>query len=513
MIAHMKQPVVTRNLHKLLSGFVSVMDFEDISVFDLKLDSRKINAGDLFVALKGTQDNGLAYVESAKSRGAAAVVTDAQNISVEVTSEFGIPVIEVPKLREHLGEIAGRFFGQPSKYINLVGITGTNGKTSCCQFIAQALSGLGVQCGVIGTLGYGHFTSLRDIGHTTPDAITLQRILVELLSEEFPIVAMEVSSHGLDQGRANGVLFNTAIFTNLTRDHLDYHGDMESYGESKARLFKAPGIEQAIINIDDSFGCELAAKVADGITVYRYALDDQTADVSVSNIQVSERGLHAVLRSPWGKGIITSSLLGRFNLSNLLAVFTFLCSQGVVVDQALAAVADVKTADGRMQSFGGGGFPLVVVDYAHTPDALAAALTTLKEICQGKLWCVFGCGGNRDQGKREIMGMYAEELADEVVLTNDNPRQEAPEDIVLAIKVGMRSPEKVHVELNRASAIQLAITQAQAGDVVLIAGKGHENYQEIGGARTAFNDGEQVKQALTIKTVISRNANPLNGDE
>ncbi len=507
------------NLKHLLTGFIaengaeSNADLSDVMVSDLKLDSRDVQSGDLFFGLKGAKHDTLAYIKSASQRGAVAAVTDARIEDKDFVSGLGIPVIELPELRNRLGEIASRFFGDPSRHVVVVGITGTNGKTSCSQFVAQSLSQLQVNCGVIGTLGYGAIDDLVDFGHTTPDAISLQRILSRLLVQKFEVVAMEVSSHGLDQGRASGVRFNTAIFTNLSRDHLDYHGDMEAYGQSKEKLFRVPGLKNAIINIDDSFGRQLADRIDAPVRVYRYSLEDQSADISVSKIQLSEQGARALVRSPWGNGIISSPLLGRFNLSNLLAVFTFLCTRGFSVDRAIAAVAGLDNVPGRMQRYGGGAMPLIVVDYAHTPDALQQALTTLREVCEGKLWCVFGCGGNRDKGKREIMGRMAEQFADQVVLTNDNPRREIPEDIIRDIRAGMKAPGKARTELNRAKAIQWAITHAMKNDVVLIAGKGHEGYQEIGGARMAFNDGEQVKQALNITRSNSSGPDHNNGGD
>jgi UDP-N-acetylmuramoyl-L-alanyl-D-glutamate--2,6-diaminopimelate ligase len=503
------------SLQILLSDFVADQDLglEGLMVSGLSLDSRTVSKGDLFFALKGAQHDGLSFIKTAKERGAVSVVTDAPALNDDFITDLDIPVVQVPGLKKSLGEIAARFFDNPSRHMDVVGITGTNGKTSCCQFIAQALGRLEVPCAVIGTNGYGAINELHDFGQTTPDPIMLQRILAELLGEKFQVIAMEVSSHGLDQGRTNGVRFNTAIFTNLTRDHLDYHGDMKAYGESKAKLFSHTEIKQAIINVDDPFGRQLADKVKAPIKVYRYAVDDQTADVSVSNIKITNGRTRALVRSPWGSGIVSSPLLGRFNISNLLAAFTYLCAQGITLDRALGAVADLDTVDGRMQRFGGDSLPVIVVDYAHTPDALKSVLITLREICPGKLWCVFGCGGNRDKGKRGMMGRFAEQYADQVVLTNDNPRQENPEDIIRDIKAGMKRPADAQIILNRVTAIQETIASAGENDLVLIAGKGHEGYQEIGGARFAFNDGEQVKQALTIKRAVKQNSMQNNHDD
>lgn len=483
-------------LQKLFDGFAQGDVCEQTHIRDMKLDSRQVNPGDLFVAVRGTEADGVHFIDRAIERGAVAVALDASR-SAEV-NDCPVPVIKVADIKARLGEIADRFFEQPSSQLCVVGITGTNGKTSCCQYIAQGLMAAEVRCGIIGTLGWGEPGKLRNTGHTTPDVVSVHRMLAHFVAENYQVVVMEVSSHGLDQMRVNGVRFDTGVFTNLTRDHLDYHQTMQHYGSSKRKLFDMPGIKHAVLNVDDNFGCQLYEELDEKLETIGFALEEP-ADVRASSVQFSPQGIRARISSPWGEGILNSSLLGRFNLSNLLAVFSVLCRQGLSVDKTLAVIANLENAPGRMQRYGGAGLPVVVVDYAHTSDALMVALATLREFCTGKLICVFGCGGERDKGKRSQMGKVAERLSDEIVLTNDNPRREADQLIIEDILTGITKPLSVRVCKDRAMAIQQAVSMAGVDDVVLVAGKGHENFQEIGGARMAFNDGEQVKQALRLK--------------
>ncbi len=467
-----------------------------LMVSGLKLDSRQVVAGDLFFALQGSRDSGLKYIDKAAARGAVAILVESEALTSLPQCEA--PLIGVDNLKNKVSDIAGHFYRHPSQLMEVVGVTGTNGKTSCCQFVASAMDHLGIRCGVIGTLGFGAVDNLQATTHTTPDAIMMQQMLADLSQEGFKAVALEVSSHGMDQSRVDGVRFDTAVFTNLTRDHLDYHGDMQSYAESKRRFFDLPGIRHAIINVDDPYGREMVNRLPERLAVYRYSISDNEADVRVTKAEFSSRGLKAAISSPWGDGIIKSALLGRFNLANLLAVFSVLCVQGIPIARALEAIASLTTVSGRMERFGGAGLPTVVVDYAHTPNALEVTLGTLRELCAGKLWCVFGCGGDRDQGKRAEMGQIAENMSDELVLTNDNPRGEKAESIIQDIKSGMRNPDKARVELDRAAAIRSAIQLADERDMILVAGKGHESWQEIEGARIAFSDVEQVKQSLNM---------------
>jgi UDP-N-acetylmuramoyl-L-alanyl-D-glutamate--2,6-diaminopimelate ligase len=380
----------------------------------------------------------------------------------------------------------------------MVGVTGTNGKTSVAHWVAQALSRLGRKAAVIGTVGNG-FPPVGDAPgaltpalNTTPDAIELQQRLAHYRQQGATACAMEVSSHGLAQGRVNGTRFNIAVLTNLTRDHLDYHGDMESYAAAKARLFNWPGLEWAVLNVDDAFGLQLESETRPS-RVAGYGF--QRGAVVGDSLRLSQTGLHLHVRTDWGNADLDAPLLGRFNAANLLAVLTTLLVSGVKLDDACQALAHITPPPGRMQTFGGNAHPLVVVDYAHTPDALEKVLATLREIVSGgRLICVFGCGGNRDRGKRPLMGQAASRGADEVWVTSDNPRNEEPRRIIDDILAGTSG--KPHVEPDRARAIFEAIGGAHQGDVVLIAGKGHEEYQEIAGERQVFSDVAVARKAL-----------------
>jgi len=506
------QPVM--NLTQLLQPFVAqgwvdagLPELENegvapIKVSGLTLDSRAVQTGDVFVAMPGLQVDGRDYIDAALANGAVAVLVEAQGFAA--ANDAVAPVIPLDNLQDKLGAIAARFYGEPSHKLDVIGITGTNGKTSCSQFIAEALTEAGQLTGVIGTLGFGLPGQLQSNGFTTPDAIAVQSALAELKTQQVQSVAMEVSSHALEQGRVNQVAFETAIFTNLTRDHLDYHGDMSTYGAAKQRLFLVPGLKQAILNVDDAFGRHLYEQLNNDVTCYRYCLADQgladeghEAEVVASNVQLSEQGIEAQLTSPWGDGVLRSHLLGRFNVSNLLAVYTTLCVHGLSHEQALTALGKLAPVAGRMQTLGGNGQPLVLVDFAHTPDALASVLRTARELTEDRLWCVFGCGGNRDAGKRPLMGEVAAEFADEVVATSDNPRNEDPDAIIEQILAGISGPVALRVNADREAAIRAAVFNANAGDVVVVAGKGHEDYQEVQGVKQPFSDVQQVEQALS----------------
>jgi UDP-N-acetylmuramoyl-L-alanyl-D-glutamate--2,6-diaminopimelate ligase len=392
-------------------------------------------------------------------------------------------------LRENLGPIASRFFGDPSESMTVIGVTGTNGKTSTVHLLAQALHRAGHAVATIGTLGAGLAGDVAAGVRTTPDAIAVQGLLATFRDEGATHVAMEVSSHALDQGRVNAVAFDLAVFTNLTRDHLDYHGTMQAYGHAKERLFAWPGLDAAIINVDDPFGRALAMRARDNLAVIRYGVERDDADLVASKIATGTSGLGFHLKTPWGEGDVATRLLGRFNVSNVLAVAACLGRLGLSFDAIRDALAHLEPVSGRMNRLGGdSALPLVVVDYAHTPDALEQALTSLRAHAHGALICVFGCGGERDAGKRPEMGRIAEALADLVIVTDDNPRGEDGNTIVDEIIAGFENPERVTVERDRRKAIALAIHAAHAGDIVLIAGKGHEPYQEIAGVRHPFDD-------------------------
>ena len=474
------------------------------SIGALAMSSRAVMPGALFLACRGGSRHGIDFAEPAVRAGAAAIAAepDSEWTSgrlAELGGTLGVPVVAVPELGAKAGEIAARFFGRPGDRLRLIGVTGTNGKTTVTQYLARALAP-DVRCAVVGTLGAGYPDALAPTTHTTPDAVALQSTLAELVAEGAEAVAMEVSSHALHQHRVAGLRFDTAVFTNLTRDHLDYHLTMEAYAEAKARLFRSPGLRHAVINTDDAFGLALFGEMARRMPVVACGLDGVPAHaerfVAAERVVADVGGLTLHVRSSWGDGELASPLLGRFNAANLLAVLAVLLEGGVPVDAALARLATLGTVAGRMERLGGGERPLVVVDYAHTPDALAQVLGALREHCRGRLHCVFGCGGERDAGKRPLMGEVAETLADRVIVTDDNPRHEDGDAIVAQILAGLREPARATVERNRARAIGAAVADALPGDVVLVAGKGHEDYQQVGDLRLPFSDRAVVQGLL-----------------
>lgn len=477
----------------------------------IRADSRRIRKGELFVALPGQRSDGRHHIADALARGAGAVLWESEGGEKCAEQLEGIPNLPVRGLAGLVAQLGHQLLGQPSEHLWVCGITGTNGKTSVSQWIAQALSQAGRCCGVIGTLGNGLYGALQTSENTTPDALTLQGTLADLQKTGATACAMEVSSIGLDQGRVEAVHFDTVVLTNLTRDHLEYHGGMLQYAAAKARLFEFPGIRTAVFNLDDSLGVSLAGHLAGkGIRRIGYTLDENTAHASqidellcASELHICGEGLQFTLRTPHGSFKITSPLLGRFNVSNLLAVFGALLGAGLPHESAAGQLNNLTPPAGRLQAVSSDGpmgrkEPLVIVDYAHTPDALEQALRTLREVAQareGRLWCVFGCGGDRDPGKRPLMGRVAERHADCVIVTSDNPRNEDPQAIIEAILEGMK--QAFAVLPDRATAIERAIESMQAKDVLLIAGKGHEPYQEIAGQRLPFSDLEQARNALS----------------
>ena len=487
-------------LGDLLAGYADPGALADLRVRGLSLDSRTIKAGDLHVALRGGREHGIAHAASALERGAVAVIAEAGPELARLDAAFANRVIAVDGLRAKLGGIAARFHGDASRRLRVSGVTGTNGKTSTVQLLGQALDRLGRRAATIGTLGAGFAGSLYVGERTTPDVISVQRLLARFLAEGATDIAMEVSSHALDQGRVDGVQFRLAVFTNLTRDHLDYHGSMEAYGAAKQRLFEWPGLAAAVINIDDAFGRRLAASLPATVARLGFAIDQANADVRATGIEAHAHGLRFDLHTPWGEARIESPLLGRFNVSNLLAVAASLGALGHEFAEIRSVLGTLEPVSGRMSRLGGeAGRPLVVVDYAHTPDALEQALASVRAHCAGVLVCVFGCGGERDAGKRPQMAGIAERLADRVIVTDDNPRAEDGDAIVAAIMQGFRDPAAIVVERDRHRAIHRAIAEARADDIVLVAGKGHEPYQEIGGRRLPFDDREVARQALEAR--------------
>lgn len=464
-------------------------------------DSRRVQPGDAFAAFPGAHADGRAFIGDAIARGAGAVLWDDDRYAWK--PEWALANTGVPQLAQRLGFIADFIHGQPSSALWVVGVTGTNGKTSCTQWIAQALTAHGRRTGVIGTLGAGLVDALAPAANTTPDAADLQAALAQLRDQGACAVALEVSSHGLDQGRVNGVAFDVAAFTNLTRDHLDYHGTMAAYGAAKARLFAWPGLAMRVINADDAFGQHLiddARRANAPVLTYGRA----HADVRTTYAATTSAGIAVDVETPWGRGSTQTTLIGDFNVHNLLATLAVLLASDVPLEAALAALAQLTPPPGRMQKLGGQRAPTVVVDYAHTPDALLQALTSLRPavVEGGELVCVFGCGGERDPGKRAEMGAIATHVADRVVITSDNPRSEAPAAIAAAVAQGARTGA-THapwsIELDRRAAITGAIQRADIGDVVLVAGKGHEDYQEQDGIRLPFSDLAVVTQALAAR--------------
>ncbi len=470
-----------------------------IATGELVNDSRKARPGTTFAAYPGESRDGRDFISQAVAQGVDGVLWEADHFQWDPA--LAVANAGVPGLRHRIGEIAAHVYGEPSRSLLMIGITGTNGKTSVAHWIAQALLQAKRKTAVIGTVGNGFPGALTPALNTTPDAIELQQRLASYLKQGATACAMEVSSHGLSQGRVNGAAFNIAVLTNLSRDHLDYHGDMDSYADAKARLFGWPGLEWAVLNVDDAFGQRLESETRPA-RVAGYGF--RRGAVVGRNLRLSQAGLHLDVHSDWGDAELEVPLLGRFNAANLLAVLATMLVSGVKLDEARDALACIAPPPGRMQTLGGQAHPLVVVDYAHTPDALEKVLATLREIVSGgRLVCVFGCGGNRDKGKRPLMGQAAARGADEVWVTSDNPRNEDPRHIIDDILAGMGSStpdHPIHVEPDRARAIFEAIGGAQQGDVVLIAGKGHEDYQEMAGERMPFSDIVVAGKALEAWT-------------
>ena len=484
-----------QRLDHLLQGIAETTAAGPIVVSGLALDSRHVRTGDAFFALHGTRGHGIEFVAGAVQRGASVVLAEAPPRALKYP---GVPVLWIDGLHTFVGEIASRFFGRPSESMRVIGVTGTNGKTSTVQLLAQALESLGHRTATIGTLGAGLHGQLREGERTTPDAIAVQRLMAEFRGDGATHVAMEVSSHALEQGRVAAMDFAVAAFTNLTRDHLDYHGNMEAYGAAKAKLFAWPDLEAAVINTDDEFGRKLVNKLAPDVKALRLSsAGDVSADIAATDIVTSAEGVAFHLRTPWGSRVLRSRLLGRFNVANLLTVIACLGAIGESFDRIVDAVEALEPVNGRMNRIGGvEGLPLVVVDHAHTPDALEQAITALRAHCAAKLICVFGCGGERDAGKRPQMGDIAERLADIAIVTDDNPRGEDGDAIVSQILAGMKQPQYATVLRDREAAIRAALGMARPGDVVLIAGKGHETYQEGATGKRAFDDMVVARAAL-----------------
>ena len=478
----------------------------NVRIARLVTDSRLVKSGDTFVAYPGEKNDARQFIGAAIAQGANAVIYEADKFVWQ--AGWNIPHLAVENLRLHAGDLANVVYGRATEKLWMVGVTGTNGKTSTAHWIARALDDAGKKCALLGTLGNGFADALQATANTTPEAIQVHKLCADYLHAGARAVAMEVSSHALDQGRINGVHFDVALLTNLSRDHLDYHGDMQRYAASKRKLFDVKSLRYAVLNLDDETGAAWAEQLGvGGVEVIGYGLSDaalQCAQKSGSRmvyghlLAMSESGMQLTVHSSWGTAQLDSHLVGRFNAENLLGVLAVLLVSGVGLADAVASLEQVQAVAGRMQRLGGKSLPTVIVDYAHTPDALEKVLQTLREmtaVSGGNLICVFGCGGNRDSGKRPMMGRVAEQLADRCIVTSDNPRDENPAEIVAQITLGMRGNNH-RVIIERAAAIHHAIAHAQPGDTVLIAGKGHEDYQEIGGVKHAFSDLQVAQQAL-----------------
>lgn len=492
-------------LSTLVSGLVDLSGVPakqfDVTVTGVQMDSRLLNPGDLFIACFGHNHDARNYINDAIARGVAAVLAESGGEWQGVREIDGVTVIAIDNLSAKISEIASRFYAHPSEQLHVFGITGTNGKTSCSQFIAQALNMLGYQCGVMGTLGYGICGQLKETHLTTPDAVFTQMALAEMVRDHIDPVVMEVSSVGLHQRRVQAVRFDTAIFTNLTRDHLDYHGSMEAYGENKKKLFTSESLRTAIVNLDDPYALAIINAIPKDVEVMTYSINNTIATVHAEQLTLTRHGFEARVNTPYGQGQVSGKLIGYFNFSNLLAVIaaltTYLSSQGEVnIPELFAKLSKLQPVDGRMELIGDSSEITAVVDYAHTPDGLRSALSGLRDHFEGRIWCVFGCGGNRDKGKRPMMGEIAEQYADRIIIADDNPRNEEGDDIVQHILSGIADRTVVTVQRDRAKAIAYAIEHAEPGDVVLIAGKGHETYQDIGGNRLIFSDANHVRLAL-----------------
>ncbi|HEY4582468.1 MAG TPA: UDP-N-acetylmuramoyl-L-alanyl-D-glutamate--2,6-diaminopimelate ligase [Lysobacter sp.] len=469
----------------------------DLVVSGLVQDSREVAPGDAFVAIAGFGAHGLGFVDAAKARGAAAILFEPP-APADLPAPAG--AIAVPGLRARMGEMAHRFHGRATESMTVVGVTGTNGKTSTVQLIAQAWALRGITAATVGTLGAGLCGQVEPTGFTTPLVLRLHALIGGMRDEGATALAMEVSSHALDQGRVDGVRFDIGVFTNLTRDHLDYHGTMAAYGAAKARLFGWPGLSSAVVNVDDDYGRQLFAALPTGVRgVGLSSRGAAGASVLARDVRLDADGIAFELVADDASAAVRSTLLGRFNVDNLLAVAGVLHATGVPVADIAGTLARLQPIHGRMNRLGGAGRPLVVVDYAHTPDALEQALATLRAHTRGRLVCVFGCGGERDAGKRPLMGAIAERLADVAFVTDDNPRGEDGDAIVAGVLDGFASRDGAVVTRDRRAAIRRAIADAGDDDVVLIAGKGHEPYQEIAGVKHPFDDTAIARDALEVR--------------
>ncbi len=494
----------SKSLAELLSDLANVD--VSIDVTGVAIDSREVVSGDLFMAYRGTQVNGIDYIDDAIRAGAIAIAIDEdEEVNLESIS---VTVVKISNLRKQAGIIISRFYDEPSKKMQVIGVTGTNGKTTVSYMIAEVLFVLGKQSAVIGTIGNGRFGKIEAANITTPDPIKLHSLFSNW-RDEVDSVVMEVSSHALDQGRVAGTEFDIGVFTNLSRDHLDYHSTFEDYADAKSLLFKTSGLKHAVVNIDDAYGAQLIDLLPTGLNIFAYSTKINQAEANSSGtsgknvsfifckkIETDHFKTDLTIQSPWGQVIIQTGLLGEFNVENILAAFSTLCVSGFQPEKVAAALSQFTGIPGRMEYFSSESKPLLVIDYAHTPDALEKVLAALRSYCTGKLYCVFGCGGDRDVGKRSQMGAIAESLSDQIILTNDNPRTESEEKIIENILEGIKEKSRVTIKYDRSDAIINAFLCASKNDVILIAGKGHETTQQIGSTLFPFSDRELARRLM-----------------
>lgn len=481
-------------LDRLLAGFN--ISAPAIPLCDMQLDTRLLKQGSLFLALKGHAVDGRLFMQQAEQSGAVAILFD--NSDGFIAPPLNIPCIAVPSLAEKVSELAGLFYEQPAEKLALVGVTGTNGKSTCTQLIANWTQLLGQRGGVLGTLGNGLFGQLRATENTTGSAISIQQELAHFVAGHVDVAAMEVSSHGLVQHRVSALPFAAAVFTNLSRDHLDYHHTMQAYAEAKRQIFKQTTPDHCILNADDETAREWLQQMPQAVV---YGIDQQLPNhagsfLYATDVKYHSQGITISIHSSWGDGVLSAPLLGKFNVSNLLAALAVMLVLQYDFETLCQTASRLQPVTGRMECFGNSQQPLVVVDYAHTPDGLEKALQAARQHCHGRLFCIFGCGGDRDRGKRPQMAAIAEQWADTIILTDDNPRTEDPAVIIADMCAGLQKPAQAHIEHSRTRAIELALSQAVAGDIILLAGKGHEDYQIVGKEKRHYSDRETVMQLL-----------------
>lgn len=488
----------------LLSNAEHNSEWSKTRVSGLAVDSRKVRAGDCFIAYPGHASDGRRFIAAAVEKGASAVLAEAEGL--QVPAGVTVPVVPVPGLQQQLGAIASKFYGNPSQHLQLVAVTGTNGKTTVTQLIAQALQQLSITSGVMGTLGNGLVGQLAPTQNTTPDIIDINRLLHEMQQQSARVVAMEASSHGLVQGRLDGLMLHTGIITNLSRDHLDYHGSMEAYRDAKALLARNLSLKCLILNADDDQVMGMAMHAQSTVTLMTFSLrEDSGATVIARHLQFHSRGMRLQVQAGAAVAELESALVGEFNASNLLAALAGLLALGVALPEACKALAQVQPVPGRVEMVNpqkSEQEPAVVVDFAHTPDALEKVIFSLRRHCGGKLWCVFGCGGDRDAGKRPLMGAVVARDADEMIVTADNPRSEKLRNIIGHIVKGIPPQCAYNIIEDRAQAVEFAVLNAASDDLILLAGKGHEDYQDVQGVKHPYSDMVAARQALQKRSQV-----------